>query len=160
MRLRPFQSADIRTLLEIDQQCFPSGISYSFNELKSFLGHRLNRTWVAEEESGIAGYLIASRQPRRVGHIITIDVLEPWRRRGVGNLLMDAAECWAREVGLQFMVLETAEDNKVAQRFYLARGYLKIEQLENYYGNGAAAWVMAKRLAGRNDGSPRRRTGK
>lgn len=42
--------------------------------------------------------------------------------------------------------LETAEDNLIAQRFYQARGYAKVQRVEGYYANGQAAWVMAKTL--------------
>jgi ribosomal protein S18 acetylase RimI-like enzyme len=43
--------------------------------------------------------------------------------------------------------LETAQDNLVAQKFYLARGYRKVDEIENYYADGTAAWVMVKELA-------------
>jgi ribosomal-protein-alanine N-acetyltransferase len=81
-----------------------------------------------------------------VGHIVTIDVLEGWRRRRVGSLLMDAAEHWAGEQKLLFVYLETAENNTAAQRFFAARGYRKVNSVENYYSDGAAAWVMMKRV--------------
>jgi ribosomal-protein-alanine N-acetyltransferase len=101
---------------------------------------------VAEERGKIAGFLVASRQPQKVGHIVTIDVLEHWRRRRVGSLLMDAAEHWAREQKLLFIYLETAENNTAAQRFYAARGYKKVKSVENYYSDGTTAWVMLKWL--------------
>jgi ribosomal protein S18 acetylase RimI-like enzyme len=146
MILRPFRSCDLETLCAIDQACFPPGISYSREELGSFIAHRSSRTWVAEEGGDIVGFLIADRQPRKVGHIVTIDVVEPSRRRGVGSKLMDAAEQWAWEQGLRLIYLETAEDNLEAQRFYMARGYRRSRKVENYYRNGLAAWVMMKRL--------------
>jgi [ribosomal protein S18]-alanine N-acetyltransferase len=151
MLLRPYRATDFETLLQIDQECFPPGISYSRYELESFLGHRLSRAWVAEDGNAAAGFIIAMREPQRVGHIITIDVLASARRRGVGSLMMDAAESWAKEARLKLMYLETADDNDVAQRFYSVRDYLKVERIENYYANGAAAWVMAKRLYGKKN---------
>jgi ribosomal-protein-alanine N-acetyltransferase len=146
MRLRPYRPADFQRLYEIDQSCFPSGISYLRQELEQFVGHRTSKTWVAEEGGAIAGFMIADREPGGVGHIVTIDVVEDRRRRGVGTKLMDLGEDWARRQGLELVYLETAEDNVAAQRFYAARGYVKYEKLESYYLNGMAAWVMVKWL--------------
>ncbi len=146
MRLRPFRRGDLLTLYEIDQSCFAPGISYTRQELADFTSHRLSQTWVAEEAPEIAGFLIAHREPGRILHIITIDVLEAWRRRGVGSLLMDAAEQWAGGHGLGVIGLETAEDNLVAQRFYAARGYRKVGEIKHYYADGSTAWVMVKEL--------------
>jgi ribosomal-protein-alanine N-acetyltransferase len=146
MHLRAFRSDDLETLGKIDRACFPPGISYSREELSGFIGHRGSKTWVAEEKGEIAGFLIADRQPQKVGHIVTIDVPERWRRRRVGSLLMDAVEHWAREEKLLFIYLETQENNTAAQRFYEVRGYRKIDRVENYYADGTAAWIMLKWL--------------
>jgi [ribosomal protein S18]-alanine N-acetyltransferase len=146
MIIRPFQASDLPTLSEIDRRCFSPGIAYSKEELESFISHRSSSTWVAEADGEIAGFLVASRQPPRVGHIITIDVDDAWRRRGVGSSLMDAAEAWALKARLGLMYLETAEDNLAAQEFYEARGYRKVDKVDRYYSNSLAAWVMVKRL--------------
>ncbi|HVA01600.1 MAG TPA: N-acetyltransferase [Terriglobia bacterium] len=146
MILRPFQPSDLPTLSEIDRSCFSPGIAYSREELASFIGHRSSSTWVAEAGGEVVGFVVASRQPARVGHIITIDVVDAWRRRGVGSALMDAAESWARKAKLGLMYLETAENNLEAQCFYEARGYRKVDKVDRYYSNSLAAWVMVKRL--------------
>ena len=148
MDLRAFRSVDLETLYKIDQACFPPGISYTREELRRFIGHRRSRTWVAEESGEVVGFLVADRQPQKVEHIVTVDVVEGWRRRGVGTLLMDAAENWAREEDLQFIYLETAETNTAAQRFYEARGYRRVERVEDYYSDGTPAWVMLKWFRG------------
>ena len=146
MKIRAYHPADFQTLYEMDQSCFPPGISYSREELQRFINHRGSKTWVAEEGEAIAGFLIADREPGRVGHIVTIDVGATFRRRGVGTELMDAGEGWAQRLGLELIYLETAEDNKSAQVFYEARGYTKYEKVDRYYSDGTAAWVMVKWL--------------
>jgi len=147
MRLRPYHPDDLETLHDIDQACFIPGISYTREELMAFIGHRRAQTWVAEEAGEITGFLIALREPRRTLHIITIDVVEAWRRAGVGSLLMEAAEQWADDHGLGTIELETAQDNLVAQGFYQGRGYRKVDEIEHYYADGTTAWVMVKELA-------------
>jgi ribosomal protein S18 acetylase RimI-like enzyme len=144
MRLRPFRADDLPTLYAIDQACFAPDISYTREEMAAFTGHRNSRTWVAEEAGQIAGFLIASRERRKVLHIVTIDVLPAWRRRGVGSLLMEAAERWAGDHGLSLIALETAQDNIAAQKFYSARGYRKVGEIARYYADGTTAWVLVK----------------
>jgi ribosomal protein S18 acetylase RimI-like enzyme len=149
MRLRPYRSQDLTTLHEIDRACFAPGIAYTRGELAGFIGHRSSQTWIAEDEESetITGFLIATREPRKILHIVTIDVVEAWRRKRVGALLMDAAENWAWDNKLRLVGLETAENNLGAQRFYEARGYAKVDRLEGYYPGGLAAWVMVKDLS-------------
>jgi ribosomal-protein-alanine N-acetyltransferase len=137
--LRPFRGADLDTLASIDQDCFPPGISYTRAELGGFIGQRNAKTWVAEAGGEIVGFVVAERQLRQVGHIITIDVIKSWRRRGVGARLMEAVEDWVRQQGLRLVYLETAEDNVPAQRFYQKRGYEQIETLKDYYARGLDA---------------------
>jgi len=146
MRIRRYKPSDLPTLCEIDQACFPPGISYSKSEISRFISHRGSRTWVTEDGEETVGFLIAGRAAKDVGHIVTIDVLAGWRRRGVGRELMDAVEAWAVEQGLRMLYLETAEDNLAAQRFYRRRNYSKIDEIKRYYSDGKAAWVMAKMI--------------
>jgi len=146
MIVRRFEPSDLPTLCEIDQSCFSPSIAYSREELASFISHRSSMTWIAEEDGKVVGFVVGSREAGRVGHIITIDVLDAWRRRGVGAALMEVAENWARKAKLELMVLETAEDNLSAQRFYEARGYRKVDKVDRYYSSELAAWVMVKRL--------------
>jgi [ribosomal protein S18]-alanine N-acetyltransferase len=144
--LRFYRPSDLDTLYRIDQSCFPPGISYSRRELRQYVEHRDARTWVAEAGGRMVGFLVANRLPTGVVHIVTIDVVKEWRRQRVGTALMDAVEQWARTEGLWSVILETAVDNLSAQAFYERRDYRRLERLDNYYTNGAAAWRMAKRL--------------
>jgi len=146
MHLRAFRADDLETLYKIDQACFAPGISYPREELSGFISQRRSRTWVAEESGEIVGFLIAERHAQKVAHIVTIDVMERWRRQRVGSLLMDAAELWAAEQKLLLVYLEAAENNAPAQSFYHARGYRKVDHVENYYSDGTSAWVMLKWL--------------
>ena len=146
MEILPFRSSDLETLYQIDQQCFPPGISYAREELARFIRHRLAKTWVAHSGKEIVGFLVLGREPQKVGHIVTIDVVEDKRGTGVGKALMKTAENWAQRQGLGIIYLETADDNRAAQNFYTAHGYAKVEEIANYYPNGLAAWVMVKWL--------------
>lgn len=146
MQLRSFRPADLPTLHAIDAACFPPGVAYSQEELAAFIRQPNSKTWVAGEGDEVVGFLVASRTRNGMMHIITIDVKKSWRRRKVGEALMDAAEEWGRSHGLRGVSLETAEENTGAQAFYRKRGYGKLGQLRNYYADGSTAWVMGKQL--------------
>jgi len=146
MELRGFKPSDLDALVEIDGACFPPGISYSREVLDDCTADPHSATWIAQERDEIVGFLIAHHETKSRAHIITLDVVESWRRRGVGGALMDEAEAWAKRRGAGLVYLETAEDNLPAQKFYVARGYAKVQTVEGYYSNGAAAWVMVKQI--------------
>jgi ribosomal protein S18 acetylase RimI-like enzyme len=55
-----------------------------------------------------------------------------FRRKGVGKLLMDAAESYARETGAARIVLSTPVSNTPAQKLYEARGDIKDEEFHHY----------------------------
>ena len=52
----------------------------------------------SENDSGAVGFIVA--EAGRAGHIITIDVLDEFRRSGLGSQLMAAAEDRLRSEGL------------------------------------------------------------
>ncbi|HEY6293286.1 MAG TPA: N-acetyltransferase [Terriglobia bacterium] len=153
-RLRAFRASDLEALYQLDQVCFAPGVAYSKADLESYIRRRDVKIWVAEArgetEAELPGFILVHCDRGKRGHIITIDVAPAWRRRAVGTALMDEAENWVRRRGGEFVLLETAERNLPAQMFYSRRGYLKLTRIEDYYGDGAAAWLMVKPLQDAN----------
>jgi len=105
---------------------------------------------IAEVENQIAGFIIAEAEtrPQRAvtGHIITIDVLEPYRRSGIGSLLIRAAEERLAARGAKAIELETARDNDAAIAFWQKHGYRTRGVYEHYYPGGMDAYSMVKSL--------------
>jgi ribosomal-protein-alanine N-acetyltransferase len=163
----PFQPDDFDTLWRIDQQCFPPGISYSRAELKLYMRRRGSFTLLAIDASTasvpvsgqdkkisppipsanapVAGFIVAEAG-RTNGHIITIDVIAPARRSGVGSLLLHAAENRLRQANCKSVELETAVDNISALSFYKRHHYNVIKTFPRYYSNGVDALVLQKDL--------------
>ena len=100
---------------------------------------------LAEMGDNVAGFILAELAPDE-GHIITLDVLEEYRRRGIGSLLLGAAEKEATSRGGKRMVLETATTNKAAIALWRKHGYRESATIEDYYGRGRDAFRMGKEL--------------
>ena len=145
--VRDYKAEDFALLWRMDQECFPPGISYSKQELKSYIGHRGSFTLVATDgpEGEIQGFIIG--HCATTGHIITIDVSHLARRSGVGSFLLRAAEDRMHHAGCHWVGLETAVDNVTALSFYKRHGYNVIRTWPRYYSNGVDALVLRKELA-------------
>lgn len=148
-RLREFDLADFDALHAIDQECFPPGIAYSRRELAYYMNLRGTFTLVAETakaKTELAGFIVGQKNPKGMGHIITIDTVAKFRRCGLGSLLMRAAEDHLKATGCHALVLEVAVDNVPAIAFYKRLGYFVLKTIPRYYQNRLDALMMAKRI--------------
>jgi ribosomal-protein-alanine N-acetyltransferase len=148
--LRSYQPSDFEALLAMDQACFSKTIAYGRREMKTYLQSEGSHCIVADIASPefsrtIAGFILAERSSE-FAHIITLDVLEPFRRQSVGSSLLSAAEREASASGAAIMYLETATTNKAAIALWKKHGYRETGTIENFYGRGQHAYEMQKRL--------------
>lgn len=141
-------------------------MAYSRPELAYYIRRPSSFTLVAEErtdecrgakasgngkppkisETGVLGFIVAESR-RKIGHIITIDVIAEARRTGVGSALLEAAEAKVVQTGAIAVALETPVNNAAAIRFYKNKGYFVEKTVSGYYSNQMDALVMAKDLA-------------
>jgi len=95
----------------------------------------------------MAGFILADADPPQ-GHIITIDVAEAHRRRGVGTELVGAAERALAECGVHTVEIETATNNEAGLHFWYVHNYRAIGLLPGYYLGRIDAVRMRKALVG------------
>lgn len=77
------------------------------------------------------------------GHITTIAVAPDQRRRGIGELILNALIDGAYELNAQYLSLEVRVSNLTAQRLYLKYGFRPVGQRAHYYiDNQEDALVM------------------
>ncbi|MGB9742916.1 MAG: ribosomal protein S18-alanine N-acetyltransferase [candidate division WOR-3 bacterium] len=136
------QEKDLDRVLQIEHQSFPNPWRRSF-----FLAD-ISRPdafcVVAENETGVIGYLIA--WGREELHIANIAVAQEWRNQGVGSELMKRALQFGVQQGAESAYLEVRISNTGAQRFYRRFGFVPTYIRRGYYENGEDALVMEREI--------------
>lgn len=143
--LRVSRPEDFEQLYEIDQACYPPGIAYSRRTLRWFLGLRRADCVVAEVGAKVVGFIVSLSEDA-LAHIITIDVLEAYRRSGIGSALLQEAERRLESRDIHEVSLETATSNDAAVAFWQKHRYRTRRLLKNYYPGRIDAWYMTKVL--------------
>ena len=146
--IHPSSRAHAKALSEIHKGCFPKG--WSHLEFESFF-----------ERAGVFAAIAYNHEKKPVGFVLcwlieeqcdllSMGVLEEYRRDGVGQMLLDFALVNARTLGGKFMMLEVNINNVAAQTLYEAQGFEKFSVRKGYYthadGSRADAVCMRKAL--------------
>lgn len=79
--------------------------------------------WVAEAEGVVVGEL--TLVVRRGRADLGMEIASPWRGRGIGTALMEAAIAWARAQGLDKISLEVWPHNQAAIALYQKMGFAR-----------------------------------
>jgi ribosomal protein S18 acetylase RimI-like enzyme len=137
----------------MDQVCFPEGIAYGRFEMKVYLRAAGSYCLLAESGGNVAGFILTELAPDE-GHVITLDVLEAYRRQAIGSLLLATAEREASSRGGKRMVLETATTNKAAVAFWKKHGYREFRTIQDYYGRGLDAFQMHRDIGATPQAGP------
>jgi ribosomal protein S18 acetylase RimI-like enzyme len=100
---------------------------------------------IARVNSEIVGFIIGRIEITRgtlYGHIITLETLPSYRRRGVAEKLLRALEALFSRKGATESRLEVREDNIVAINLYQKLGYKSVAKLEGYYGTAHGLYLQ------------------
>lgn len=79
---------------------------------------------LAFHEDVCIGQIRLVKDWNRFAYIENIAVRSSFRKSGVGHLLLEAAETWAKEQSLVGLSLEAQNDNLIACRFYAKEGFV------------------------------------
>lgn len=88
----------------------------------------------ALQPPGPAGFVLW-RAAAGEAEILTIAVLPPWRRGGIGGQLLETALAASAVAGAEAMFLEAAADNTAALALYEKRGFKRVGLRRAYYGD-------------------------
>jgi ribosomal-protein-alanine N-acetyltransferase len=153
--IRVFKLDDLERVMYINSKALPENYSsYFYRDLytkypETFL--------VAEIEGEIQGYIMCRVErgwskkgrlsPARLCHIVSIAVMEEYRRRGIGSELIIQAMARGRRVyDCDEGYLEVRVSNEPAITLYSKLNFSKVKRNYGYYLDGEDAWVMAANL--------------
>jgi ribosomal-protein-alanine N-acetyltransferase len=154
--IRVFKTDDLERVMYINSKCLPENYSsYFYRDLytkypETFL--------VAESDGEIQGYIMCRVErgwskkgklsPARLCHIVSIAVMDHYRRKGIGKeLIVQAMGRGRRMYDCNEGYLEVRISNEPAIRLYDQLGFSKVKRNYGYYLDGEDAWVMASFLS-------------
>ena len=151
-KIRKFRSDDLDNVMNINVETLPENYSTFFYR---DLYRRFPETFVvAEADGAIQGYIMCrierglsklkSLKPTRLCHVVSIAVMNKYRRRGIATqLLAEAIEKAKEEYNATECFLEVRVGNIPAISVYEKLGFSKVKRHYGYYKDGEDAWVMA-----------------
>jgi len=138
------RAGDLDAVLAIERQAFAEPWPRRFFEQELA---RPQPAWavVAEQAGRVAGYLVAWMVNDEV-HLGNLAVATPYRRRGVGQALLDHLISGAARRGAGAIALEVRVGNRVAIALYARNRFRPAGLRRGYYHGREDALVMIREL--------------
>ena len=135
--LRRATAADAEAIAELSGQLdYPLSVEVARHRMARLTSLPEHAIFLAECDGSAAGWVHAYVQQSIVlgerGEILGLVVSRDVRRRGVGRLLMEEAERWVRDRGLDVMVLRSNVQRPESHAFYPAIGYQQFKTQAAY----------------------------
>ena len=131
-RIRPAVLADAPALVSIERRSF--GDPWSEASFREALSSAWTFVLAAQGSRGVAGYVIG-REAGGTGEVLNLAVAPEFRRRGVGDALLEAGLSAFRRTGVEEVFLEVRESNTSARALYARHGFRPVGQRSAYYRN-------------------------
>jgi len=140
-------------MFRLDVACFAPEFRFDRASMRAFAEERGALALVAETVAGeLVGFVIVHVERGAMGlrgYLVTLDVAEQWRRKGIAERLMREAEARTIAAGARWMELHVFTGNEAAIRFYERLGYERLAMRRRFYGaDGLDALVYRKEIAG------------
>ena len=143
--LRGYRAGDWEAMHALDVVCFEPPFRFSSKTMRIFSEAQGAVPILAEVAGELVGFCVVQME-EHVGYLVTLDVAEAWRRRGLARRLMADAEAKVRAAGGSAVTLHVFPGNEGAVRFYEAIGYKRLGTVEGFYGRGVDALAYGKWL--------------
>jgi len=134
------QEAHIPEIAALEKECFGE-LAWSESLLAQELTFDYKHYKVVLYQDKVIGYGGFS-QILNEAHIMNIAIASPYRRKGIGSLLMDALKQKAYTLGITRMTLEVAGSNRPAIEFYLQHNFQLFGIRPDYYSNKEDALIL------------------
>lgn len=144
-RLRPIVPADLDALVALERASFAD--HWTAEQLTSAMGWREALGLVAEDDAGVAGYLLG-RVVVDHGEILSLAVLPERRRAGIGRQLLGEALDLMAARGVTVAWLEVRVSNAAARALYRGAGFAESGLRRDYYRHPTEdALVLRREIA-------------
>ena len=144
--IRPAKPGDVGWVQHIEASIYPDPWPRALFHLMLERAPRLFLVAVSDEK--VVGYAVGEVEMRggsSAGHVMNIAVEELWRRKGVGQILLEELEARLGRRGVALLFLEVRESNLPAQYLYTKNSYTVVGRLPGYYRDEDGL-VMEKRI--------------
>ncbi|MER9319398.1 peptidase C39 family protein [Mesorhizobium sp. M0659] len=146
--IRKARASDVDDLAAIEKAVFSSD-RISRRSFRLLIERETAEMLVAESDGRVAGYaIVLFRKGSGVARLYSLATSPFFSGRGIGRMLLAAAEEAAFEHDRMMLRLEVREDNLRAIGIYEQSGYRKIGREPHYYEDGATALRYEKTLRG------------
>jgi ribosomal protein S18 acetylase RimI-like enzyme len=146
VRIRKAERGDLEALVALEERVFATD-RLSRRSLARFIASPSAEVLVAQHKGEPAGIaIVLFRRRALVARLYSIAVAPHAGGRGLGSMLLDAAETAAVGRGCARMRLEVHEANHAAISRYRKSGYREFGRHPRYYEDGADAVRFEKRL--------------
>ncbi len=152
VRIRTVEAGDLGQVLEINRKSFV--LPYSSSIFREFFREHRYAFLVADLDGQVVGYSMSrvlrklslrGLSVRRIGHIMSIAVDPPYRRRGIGKQLLRESIEVLEENDAEEIRLEVRVTNRLAIKIYKSFGFKEERILPGYYSDGEDAILMVRR---------------
>ena len=148
VKLRRGRLSDLPALIALERTVFTADVM-SPRSFRRFLDSPHADLLVAEDTGKFTGYVLVLYPPRsKLARLYSIAVAPHSAGRGIGPLLLAAAERTAKRRGRRVMRLEVQDHNTRAIARYEKSGYRLFGRHRAYYDNGDDALRFEKPLDG------------
>lgn len=144
VKFRLWTQLDLVDICAIERSVYVDD-PWSMAQFKEEYAGKNRQYLVAEYEGKVIGYS-GVMQVGDVCDILTLTVIPGFRRRGIAREFLKRMIDWSRNQKVAAMMLEMRLGNEEAEPLYLAQGFRKISERNDYYGPGLTAVVMRKEL--------------
>jgi ribosomal protein S18 acetylase RimI-like enzyme len=129
LTITPIEDADIAAVIALWQRC---GLTRPWNDAAADIALARKGTNAAvlagRDGSAIVATVLVGHDGHR-GWVYYVAVDPDHRHKGYGGIVMEAAESWLRERGIEKLQLMVRSDNSQVQTFYQSLGYLAQERI-------------------------------
>lgn len=152
IHIRLFQPEDLQRVIAINRTCLPENYPGLFfmslyesfpkafivavdegsGEIVGYVMGRVERGF-----SSLKGYKLTKK-----GHIVSIAIIDEYRRKGIATRLLEEALEGFKEYGATESFLEVRESNIEAINLYEKLGYVSKKVLPGYYRDGEDALLF------------------